>query len=104
MGASGALDLRCSLARLDLEVAAETVWALAGFGGSLASVVATSAVAGRGFRAWATARGPAHWGIMGRATLARTKLDRTVTGRTLSVILPWRAESARPKTMCWTLL
>jgi len=85
--ASGALDFRTSLARLDLDVAAVIVWARVGFGASLVSVTVSGPM-GRGFRACATASGPAHCGIIGSATLARTKLDRTVTGRTFSVIFP----------------
>src|SRR5437762_14361194 len=57
-----------------------------------------------GFRACATASGPAQCGTTGTATLPRTKLARTVTGSTFSVILSCRAASGRPKTICWTLL
>lgn len=57
-----------------------------------------------GFRACATARGPAHEGSVGTAMLASTKLDSTVTGKVFSRIFPWRTVSDRPKTMCWTLL
>ena len=57
-----------------------------------------------GFRAWATARGPAQEGSIGTAMLARTKLDSTATGRVFSRIFPWRTVSERPNTMCWTLL
>lgn len=93
-----------SLARLDLDEPAVTVCALVGFQFSFSLVSSTRSASGCGFRAWATARGPAHWGIMGSATLARTKLERTVTGRTFSRIFSCRALSPRPKTMCWTLL
>ena len=101
---SGALKVRVlSLARLDREFPAVTVRALAGLEfsfGSCASLLAT----GCGLRAWATARGPAHCGNIGSATLASTKLERTVTGSTFSVIFSCRAASASPKTICWTLL
>lgn len=86
---SGALEiLLLSLARLDLELAAVTVCALVGLAASLFSLAsAVRSATGWGFRAWATARGPAHRGIMGSATLASTKLDSTATGRTFSLIL-----------------
>lgn len=99
--------LGVSLTRLDRELEAVTVCALVGLGCSLSFVSSSSSPVvstGFGLRACATARGPAHCGIIGKATLARTKLDRTVTGNTFSLILSCRAESAKPKTMCWTLL
>lgn len=85
------------------EVVAEAVCDLASFvlSGAGSTMVSPD---GWGLRAWATARGPAHEGRMGTAMLARTKLDRTVTGRVFSRIFSWRTVSARPKTMCWTLL
>lgn len=108
---SDALGDNGSLARRDFEIGLVTVFALVGFveeafavgfGVSLPSEL--SSVMGCGFRACATARGPAHLGIIGRATLARTKLESTVTGRTFSLILWCRAVSASPNTMCCTLL
>lgn len=96
---SGALKVRpASLARRDRVFAAVTVRALAGLTFSLLSVVGS--VIGCGLRACATAKGPAQRGIMGSATLARTKLESTVTGRTFSLIFSWRAVSASPNTMC----
>lgn len=96
-----------SFVRRDFEPGAATVFALVGvfavgLGVSLPSEL--SSVIGWGFRACATARGPAHLGNIGRATLARTKLDRTVTGKTFSLILWCRTVSATPNTMCCTLL
>lgn len=85
------------------ELVAATVCDLAGFVLSGAGSTMGSPV-GWGLRAWATARGPAHEGNMGTAMLASTKLDSTVTGRVFSRIFSWRTVSARPKTMCWTLL
>lgn len=108
---SDALGDNGSLARRGFEMGLVTVFALVGFveaafavgfGVSLPSEL--SSVMGCGFRACATARGPAHLGIIGRATLARTKLESTVTGRTFSLILWCRAVSASPNTMCCTLL
>jgi hypothetical protein len=96
---SGALKVRVlSRARLEREFPAVTVRALEGLVFSLGSCV--SLVTGCGLRAWATARGPAHCGNIGSATLASTKLERTVTGRTFSVIFSCRAVSASPKTIC----
>lgn len=102
---SGPTKLLPSLARFNLALDG-MLRVLCGFAGSFSfSLVSTrSSASGFGLRAWATARGPAHCGIIGRATLARTKLERTVTGRTFSLIFSWRPVSARPKTMCWTLL
>lgn len=100
-----------SLVRRDFEVGLATVFDLVGFveeafavgfGVSLPSE--ESSVMGWGFRACATARGPAHLGIIGKATLARTKLESTATGKTFSLILWCRALSASPNTMCCTLL
>ena len=85
------------------EVVAAAVCDLAGFELSGAGSTMGSPD-GWGLRACATARGPAHEGRMGTAMLASTKLDRTVTGRVFSRIFSWRTVSARPKTMCWTLL
>ncbi len=104
---SGALVKRAaSLPRLDDLVVAElTVRALAGFGVWSAATTSPDWDGDwDGFRACATARGPAQWGRTGRPTLARTKLARTVTGRMFSVIFSCLAESGRPKTTCWTLL
>lgn len=101
---SGALKvLPVSRVRLDREFAELTVCAREGLVFALVST-AGSIVTGWGLRACATARGPAHLGNMGKATLARTKLESTVTGSTFSLIFSWRAVSATPKTMCWTLL
>lgn len=103
----GALaTLLLSLPRLDFVLLEFTVCARDGFA-LLTAVVAVSrsgASAGRGFLAWATARGPAQAGNIGHATLAKTKLARSVTGRTFSFIFSWRPESEIPKTICWTLL
>lgn len=95
------LALRVSLTRFGL-VDMGAVLDLAGFTSSASSMAVS--VMGCGFRACATARGPAHLGSIGRATLARTKLDKTVTGKVFSLIFSWRPTSARPKTMCCTLL
>ena len=57
-----------------------------------------------GFRACAIANGPAHFGRKGTAILASTKLARTVTGSTFSLIFSCLTGSANPKTMCCTLL
>lgn len=98
---SGALNVRPpSLIRLDLELLDETVFALVILGTSFSFASVAVSTIGCGFRAWATARGPAHRGNMGRATLARTKLASTVTGSTFSLILSCRAVSAKPNTMC----
>ena len=102
---SEALAERPSLARRDREWAADTVWARAGTF-LLATMGGSEMVSsiGRGFLAWATASGPAQCGRKGQATLASTKLPRTVTGRTFSVIRSCLPLSETPKTMCWTLL
>lgn len=95
----GALDFLFSLVLRERELPAVTVCARVGIGGgSFASGVIS--LSGWGFLAWATARGPAHRGIIGSATLARTKLASTATGRTFSLIFSCRPESAMPKTMC----
>jgi hypothetical protein len=96
-----------SLVRRDFEPGVATVFALVGVfavGLGVSPPSELSSVIGWGFRACATARGPAHLGNIGRATLARTKLDRTVTGKTFSLILWCRTVSATPNTMCCTLL
>lgn len=102
---SGALPTRLfSRPLLDLEVPAVTVWALAGFALWVIVVSGTGSAASWGFRAWATASGPAQLGSMGTATLASTKLARMVTGNVFSFIFSWRPGSVIPKTTCWTLL
>lgn len=102
---SGALVMRPSFARLDRVFPTVTVCARAG---TFLLVVAAGSemvsTTGRGFLAWATARGPAQWGRNGHATLARTKLPRTITGRTFSVIFSCLPVSEMPKTTCCTLL
>ena len=59
---------------------------------------------GLGFRACATASGQAWSGRKGAAMLARTRLERTVTGRTFSLIFSRRWGSAEPNTIRWTRL
>lgn len=104
-GGSGALVTRLppSFARLVLMLPEWTVCARTGIflTGAGSEMVSST---GRGFLACATASGPAHWGSNGHATLARTKLAKTVTGSTFSVIFSCLAVSATPKTTCWTLL
>lgn len=80
----------------------DTVWLLEILCVWLASEMTSSFDCG--LRACAIARGPAHCGRIGTATLARTKLASTVTGRTFSLIFSSLAGSATPKTMCCTLL
>lgn len=96
-----------SLRRLDFVLLEFTVSDREGLVLLAVTVVVAStseASAGRGFLAWATASGPAQAGRRGHATLARTKLARSVTGRTFSFIFSWRPEPEMPNTMCWTLL
>ena len=104
----GALDVLGPSLRLDRVVPGVTVWLLVTLGapwfGAVDAVSAGVSVMGRVLLACATASGPAHAGNSGTPTLASTKLARTVTGRTFSVIFSWRPELERPKTMCWTLL
>jgi hypothetical protein len=102
---SWALAMRPSFARFDRVLPAVTVCARVGtvlFAATAGSDIVS--ITGRGFRAWATARGPAHCGNKGHAILARTKLPRTVTGRTFSVIFSCLAVSDSPNTTCCTLL
>lgn len=102
---SWALTTRPSFARFGRVLPAEMVCARVGtFLFTETAGSDSASTTGRGFRACATARGPAHCGRSGHAILARTKLPRTVTGRTFSVILSCRALSGRPKTTCCTLL
>jgi hypothetical protein len=101
---SGELTLRPSFVRFERGLPPETVCALDGRFLFAASAVSEMISAiGRGLRAWATASGPAQWANAGQPTLARTKLPRTVTGRTLSVIFSCLAASDTPKQMCCTL-
>lgn len=64
---------------------------------------ATSSI-GRGLRACATASGATCCDSRGTPTLARTKLDSTVTGRTFSCIRSLLTGSAPPNTILCTLL
>jgi hypothetical protein len=57
-----------------------------------------------GFLACEIAKGPAHFGKKGTATLASTKLARTDTGSTFSLIFSCLVGSATPNTICCTLL
>ena len=108
--ASGALVTRpASFTRRGLvPLLPDTVWALTGCFGVddcfVGVVSGTVSLSGCGFLACATARGPAQLGKMGHATLARTRLASTLTGRTFSVIFSCLAVSDTPNTICWTLL
>ena len=102
LASDGGSSLVRSLCRRDLELVSVMVWLLATLLGAFVSDM-TSAE-GTAFLAWATARGPAHCGRLGRPILAKAKLARTVTGRMFSLILSCLPESERPKTICWTLL
>jgi hypothetical protein len=57
-----------------------------------------------GFRAWATASGPANLGRMGAAMLPAIKLASTVTGKTFSFNRSFFFCSPPPNTICCTLL
>lgn len=80
----------------------DTVWLRESFCGWTLSEIVSST--GRGLRAWAMAKGPAWRGRNGAAMAPSTKLDKTVTGRTFSLIFSRRTASEAPKTMRWTLL
>jgi hypothetical protein len=67
--------------------------------GAATGFSAGSGSTGRGRRACATARGPAYHARAGTAMLASTKLDRTVTGRTLSRMRSLLTCSPPPKTI-----
>jgi hypothetical protein len=58
----------------------------------------------RGFRACATANGPANFGRIGAATLPMIKLARRVTGSTFSFNRSRLRASSPPNTICCTLL
>jgi hypothetical protein len=99
---SDPLTIRPSFVLFVLVLGTATVCALVGgFGAGVSEMMSST---GRGFLAWATASGPAQAGRIGHATLARTKLPSTVTGRIFSLIFCCLAASARPNTTCWTLL
>ena len=99
LGFGALVILPASFVRFDFVVVGVTVCARATFEGPLVVSTIGSPI-GCGFLACATARGPAHCGRMGTAMLANTKLAKTVTGRTFSVIFSCLAESPSPKTMC----
>src|SRR4051812_43139842 len=94
----GELAIRPASLLLDPDVVGDTVW--------LRDILCTwgasdiTSPLDWGLRAWAIAKGPAHFGRNGTATLAKTKLASTVTGRTFSFIFSSLTGSANPKTIC----